>query len=407
MIGIDTLDLPFIAVDDPEFAADPFSRFAAARDEHPWLAKCAFAYIPTDYAAIREIMAHDYQMRVGFGDAVDLLGATDTAWGHFVKHAILNEGGETHKRLRAAVAPVFTPRQANANRALMREVMAELLDEWLPKGTFDFEEFASYYPISVMCRVIGASTEAVPHMRRSLEALGAGGSFDGSIMAELQAGFLLMDNFVKELIAERRAKPRSSGEPDLLDRLIGIRSEGGLSEQELVYLLIFLFTAGYDTSRNALTIIMHLMIDRPADYERCAVDTDYCRKIVDESLRYFGVASSPRVLMDDLVIRDVHIPKGTMLLLPWGMSARDPKIFANADQFDPDRSKSATPIIFGLGPHICLGQFIARAQLEEGWHAITRRIAAPRRVGKPGWRTFPGIWGIRGLPIAFDPAEAP
>ena len=404
MIGIDTLDLPFIPVDDPEFAADPFSRFAAARDEHPWLAKCAFAYIPTDYAAIREIMAHDDQMRVGFGDAVDLLGAADTPWGRFVKNTILNEGGETHKRLRAAVAPVFTPRQANANRALMREVMADLLDKWLPKGEFDFEVFASYYPISVMCRVIGASTDAVPHMRRSLEALGAGGSFDGSIMAELQSGFALMDDFVRDLIAQRRARPRTGGEPDLLDRLIGIRNEGGLDEQELIYLLIFLFTAGYDTSRNALTIIMHLMIDRPADYARCAADAEYCRKIVDESLRYFGVASSPRVLMADLVVRDVHIPKGTMLLLPWGMSARDPKVFDDPDSFDPDRRKSATPIIFGLGPHICLGQFIARAQLEEGWHAITRRMAAPRRVGEPGWRTFPGIWGIRGLPIAFSAA---
>jgi cytochrome P450 len=55
---------------------------------------------------------------------------------------------------------------------------------------------------------------------------------------------------------------------------------------------------------------------------------------------------------------------------------------------------------------MCLGQFIARAQLEEGLHLIAQRITKPRSRGPVGWRPFPGVWGIRGLPIEFEPAEA-
>jgi cytochrome P450 len=405
MQAIAELELPYLPVDEARFAEDPFPYFAAARQKHPWLAKCPFAYVPTTYDAIREVMAHEDKMKMGYGDLVKMMEAEHTPWGQFLIHNILNEGGAVHRRQRDALAPVFTPRQANKNRALMREVINGLLDEWLPKRAFDFELFASYYPISVSCRIIGASPAAVPRLRSSLEVLGVGGSFDKSLLPGLQASYFVVEEFVHELIADRKRHERSEGDPDLLDRLIEVNGNGGISDQELVYLVIQLLVAGYDTSRNALTLVMHLLLDRPADYERCAADLDFCRSFIEETLRYYGVASSPRVVTDDICVRDVRIPKGTMIFLPWGMSGRDPRAFDNPNVFDPQRPKQRSPIGFGLGPHICLGQFIARAQLEEGLHIIARRMKGPKRNGTGGWRAFPGIWGIRGLPIVFDPSD--
>jgi hypothetical protein len=148
---------------------------------------------------------------------------------------------------------------------------------------------------------------------------------------------------------------------------------------------------------------MHVLMDRPADYARCAEDLEFCRKVVEEISRYHGVASSPRVLLEDIVFRDIYMPKGTMLFLPWGVSGRDPGAFDNPDVFDPERPKKNTIMPFGLGPHMCVGQHIARAQIEEGLHIIAQRIKNPKRAGKGGWREFPGVWGIRGLPITFTP----
>jgi cytochrome P450 len=53
---------------------------------------------------------------------------------------------------------------------------------------------------------------------------------------------------------------------------------------------------------------------------------------------------------------------------------------------------------------MCLGQFIARAQLQEGLHLIAQHMLRPQEVAAPGWRPFPGVWGIKGLPITFEPA---
>lgn len=55
---------------------------------------------------------------------------------------------------------------------------------------------------------------------------------------------------------------------------------------------------------------------------------------------------------------------------------------------------------------MCLGQYIARAQLQEGLHQIAQRMRKPRLVGEFGWRPYPGTWGLKGLPIEFTPAVA-
>jgi cytochrome P450 len=53
---------------------------------------------------------------------------------------------------------------------------------------------------------------------------------------------------------------------------------------------------------------------------------------------------------------------------------------------------------------MCLGQYIARAQLQEGLHLVAQRMKDPHMAGEMGWRPFPGVWGIKGLPIEFTPA---
>jgi len=61
-------------------------------------------------------------------------------------------------------------------------------------------------------------------------------------------------------------------------------------------------------------------------------------------------------------------------------------------------------VAFGLGKHMCLGQYMARAQLQEGLHLVAQRMQDPHMAGEMGWRPFPGAWGIKGLPIEFTPA---
>ncbi len=175
-----------------------------------------------------------------------------------------------------------------------------------------------------------------------------------------------------------------------------------MSERELHDLLIFLFSAGYDTSKNMLTFIMHKMIEHPEHWARCAEDQAFCNKVVEETFRYHSVASLYRTLTQDVVFRDVLFPKGTIVFMALMIASRDPAAFADADLFNPERSDASRHIAFGRGIHMCLGQHMARAQIQEGIHVIAQRLKNLKLAGKVTWRPFPGVWGIRSLPIAFN-----
>lgn len=396
--------LHHLAVEGQAFADDPFAQVREARKVHPWLARTSFGTIITEYRAARELIVHEDKLRMGLTEIAEGMGARGTPWGRFIADNIESQTGETHKRLRNAVGTFFTPGKLKAHRPMMRATMADLLDEWASRGQFDFEEFISYFPISVMCKLIGASTDVIPRLRDSLEALGLAFSMDRSLLPLLDESVVILEDFVRELVAERRSRGPLNG--DLLDDLIRVTDQGQMNDEELYSLLIFLFGAGYDTSKNVLTMTMKTLVDWPEVYERCAEDLPYCRKVMNECMRWHSPASSMRHVDVGFTFRDVHFPAGTVIMMPWSILGRDESAVPDPDRFDPDRPGGSPHMAFGAGPHICLGQFIAKAQIEEALHLIAQRLRRPRIAGAWNWRPFPGVWGLRGLPIEFDPAPA-
>lgn len=410
MTALAELALPHLAMDEPQFAADPMPHLAAAKAQHPWLAQSVFGLVVTEYKAMRELLVDDARLRPSYDGIVQLMGAHDTPWGRFTEEQMIALPAPQHAVLRGLFAPRFTPRYANQMRGIMQETIAALLDEWAPKGAFDFEEFAAQFPISVMFRLVGAPVAEVPKIRWALETHGLAFGMNPDHIPAVQEAVLTEDAFVQRVVAERRANRQHAngplgGDEDLLDLLLEAAEEGAITDRQLYDVLIFVFVAGYDTSKNVLTYLMYLMTQNLEIYRRCAEDLDYCRKVVEEMLRYFNPGTTFRFTNDEMDYRGVTLPKDTMLFFPLSVSGRDPGTFEDPERFDPERPITADKrhISFGLGKHMCLGQYIARAQLQEGLHLIAQRIREPRTPGPQAWRPFFGVWGIKGLPIEFEP----
>lgn len=403
MLELDELDLVHLAVEDPAFGQDPMPHIAEARSRHDWLARSHIGPVVTEYRAIDEIMRLDDNLKMPGEDIVDIMNARGTGWGDFASDMMLARSGADHARLRNSVSAAFGPGNIKRMRPVMRATVSALLDEWASKGAFDFAVFAANFPVRVMFGLIGASTEKLPEIISSLEIQGSSFNLQVDSMDIIEEGYQTLWRFVDELIAERGP---DGGQGDLLDDLIAANTAGTLNDVELRQMLIFLFAAGYDTSKNLLTLLMHSMIKAPEIWKRCAEDRDYCRKVVKEQLRHTSPSNTYRVVTQDFTYRDVRFPKGTMLLFPLGISGRDENFFSDPMTFDPDRSDKAATLAFGRGMHICLGQFLAQANVEEGTHLIAQRLTNPRLTAEPVWRSFAGVWGIKSLPIAFDPAPA-
>lgn len=405
MINATELKLPHLPITDPAFAADPLRYLEAARRQHPWLALSDMGYVVHEYQAIRDLTLMDAKFNPSLDAVTEIMGAKGTRWGDFMNSLMLAKDPPEHTRLRNSVAASFTPRNANRLRPLMRETVSALLDEWAPKGHFDFAEFAANFPIRVMFGLIGAPLEALPSIRQSLETQGLSASADKSLLPALEKAYEVLWNFVDGLVVARQ-RDGGGGDEDVLTRLIAAHTSGELNAEELRVMLIFLFAAGYDTSKNMLTLIMHLMLEHPQEWARCAEDRLFCDAVVEEVFRYNSVSNIYRTSKEPIEYRDVTIPAGSILILTLTLAGRDPHSFADPNSFMPGRTEPNRHLAFGRGIHMCLGQHLARAQIQEGVHLIAQRLRNPHLAGEITWRPFPGVWGIRTLPIEFSPHAA-
>jgi cytochrome P450 len=402
------LDLPYLAMEEYAFSEDPFGHVAEARKKHPWLATAKFGLVVHEYRAMRELFTQEDKLIPPYGGIVEKLNLRGTPWGRFTEEQMISLPHDQHRMLRDTFAAKFTPRFANQLRPMMRDTIGRLLDEWAATGKIDFEEFASHFPISVMFALVGAPMEGVRLLRDDLEAIGLAHSLEMDRFPRIQEGMVRLEKFVEEAIADRRAHPHTGGAEDLLDLLVRTGDSGNINARQLVDLIMFFFIAGYDTSKNVLTYTMYTLLQYPEIYRRCAKDHDYCKKVIEEALRWFNPGMIARVVGQDTVYRDVLLPKDTMLFFPFSISGRDPGSFPNGDVFDPERKidPDSRHIAFGLGKHMCLGQYIARAQLQEAMHQVAQRMIDPKLDGTFKWRPFYGTWGLHGLPISFTPGQS-
>ncbi|MDD9963132.1 MAG: cytochrome P450 [Gammaproteobacteria bacterium] len=399
-MNISELTLPELDITSPEFAEDPFPPYEKAIEQH-WLARAAVGYVVLGFNDMRELLLMDDKLDTPNKAITTLMGAEDSIWGKWNNRFMLALSGDDHKRIRGLVAPTFTPRNAELHRPVMKETVNGLLDDWAAKERFDFAEFASFFPISVMCRLIGAPVGAVPQIKDKLEAMGAGFSLNPDILPELDDALEYMMDFVDKLFKEREANPRREvADKDLMDQLLEVTDhEDGLTRQELYDLIVLLFGGGYDTSKNLLNMIVNILLDRPDDWRRLASDEAFAKAIINETLRYASVITTYRIAREDIVYRDVTIPQGTMLVFPLPLAGRDASIFSNPNEFDPGRKPDARHFSLGRGIHICLGQFIARVQIEVALPIIASRLPDLARDGHVEWRPFPGVWGLKSLPV--------
>lgn len=399
-----SLDLFELPIEDRAFTLDPDPYLDQARRQHPWLARFSHGYVLHGYQAMRELMPQDDKLHIAVDAVVEIMGATRSPWGSFMRDMMICMRGDDHKRVRGAIEAYFKPRNVVTQLDRIREVVGTLLDEWVPQREFDFAEFAAKFPVTVMFSLIGGDPAQLPRIQHALETQGLSFSMDASLLPDLEAGYHLMMAFTDELIASRRA----SGDVrnDLLQALIACEDDGKLSPKEVRELLFFLFGAGYDTSKNQLTLAIWMLLDRPDLWERCAKDRQFCVLAVEEAFRLASPSNVPRIVLEDTVYDGVLFPAGTHLIFLNNLAARDPKVIDQPLVFDPERDQTYRHLAFGRGAHQCLGMHLARLQIEEGLHMIAQRITHPKLAGPVKWRRFPGVWGIESLPISFTPAAA-
>jgi cytochrome P450 len=319
-------------------------------------------------------------------DALHRLGITDGpfhAWRRLTLAAI---DGDQHERLRSVVGRSFTPRRTGALRDAVRAHAEELLDAAVERGSFDVvAEYASPLPLWVICRFLGLA-ESVDHEVATFLVGTEEGFVDPMTperRARAEASIIALYTMVTELIADRRRTPRE----DLLTDLVGAERAGRLGDDELHALVVNIIGGAIGSSRAAIANGALLLLGHPDQARAVRDDPTLVAPAVEECLRFHPPFRAGRRKVTCAVERfGVGLRPGDTVYLARQAANRDPARWDEPDRFDIRRAERRHHS-FGYGPHFCLGQALARVDLQEALGAFADRIdrlelvdTDPRRV---------------------------
>jgi len=319
-----------------------------------------------------------------------------------------------HRDYRKVAAPWFTPRAIARVDSVARESARGLVDRLVERarggaGACEFaDEIATAHPLRILSTILGVPREEEPRILSLTTQLFA--SDDPDLQREgedrLAAAKALAIDFFRlfnEIIADRRANPRD----DLASVLANGRVNGepmGLMET-LGYFLIT-FTAGHDTTKNALVGGLQALAVHPEEFEKLKRNPELVPSAVEEILRWASpVNYMKRVVGQDLEFRGQKLRAGDNLVLFYTSANRDEAVFEDPFAFRVDRRPNPH-LAFGIGEHFCLGAHLARHSQRALLAELVRRLDAIELAGDPERIHSSFVVGLKKLPLRYRVSAA-
>jgi cytochrome P450 len=304
-----------------------------------------------------------------------------------------------HFRYRSLLAEPFSPRRVKQYTEPLREVVNQLIDDFIEAGAADIcEKMSVPLPAFLGTTMLGLPPADAPLLQGWVHTF----VHESAAHPEkaIDAVMEIYAYFTK-LIEERRAD--DSGE-DLISLLVNAEVEGSkLTQDELLAFSLFLLLAAIDTSQKVIgTIFWHLAGDEELRH-RLATDQSMIPQAVEEFLRFYSPVITARNVKEDVEVGGVKMSAGDRILVPLGAANRDEREFPDADQFIAERTPNRH-MAFSSHAHRCLGSHIARSEISILLVEFLRRIPDFEIADESQIEWSSGqVQGIVKLPIRFAP----
>ena len=373
----------FDFVDDPLLMPDPHLGLMELRRTAPEI------FFTPRYGGHWVIQGHEAITAL----AQDTQLFSSAATGEFAPLPISVDPPE-HGQYRGALLQAFSPRTVNALRPAIQHLVTDLIDNVADKGRCEFvADIAEPLPVIIFMQMLGLPAEQMPEFRRVILAfLKAGDRIEGARwMQELGA-------LIEPVLEARMARREDDLISRLIDSSIGDRNP---TIEEIRRYLLFLTTAGLDTTTNAMSFMFkHLANDRPLQ-DRIRSDPGLIPQVIEECLRRYAVSSVGRIVGRDGEYRDVLFRKGDNVHVLLPTANLDPAVFPEPEKVILDRDMP--PVTFGTGIHRCLGSHLARLELRNVLTEWFARIPAFRIDPEMPVRMHAGfVYSVEALPLIWD-----
>lgn len=381
---------------------DPHAHLKAVREKAP-IARTSLGVILALRYRHLELVTSDATRQLET-ETKAMQGITSGPIWDLTTHGMLFANGEAHARRRAPVAKTFAFKLMDAMRPKAAALAADLVAPRVGAGPIDFvNEIAAQIPARIIADILGIPRSDLPiFMQWIADTAASLGFIDLDRRAQIEQSLTEFMAYVEGLLNDRRAAPR---EDFLTDYVQTTARDGVLNEAELRTQIIGLILAGSDTTRGSLCLTLAHLLQHPDQWRAFCADPDGLKNaVVAEGLRYDPIVSGvpPRVALRDLEIDGYLVPAGTPVAVSLISAMRDPDVYAEPDSFDIARTDHPRwHPIFGGGAHRCLGEALAKAEMEETLATIAQLAPNTELIG--GFPTIaPGaIRQVTAMRVAF------
>lgn len=309
-----------------------------------------------------------------------------------------------HRAYRKVASPWFTPRAMDRLDAAVAQSARELVDSLGAEGECDFaRDVATAHPLRILSTILGVPREAEASILRLTNQL------FGNQDEDLQRPGTSREEAIREIglevyqlfagiIEDRKKHPRDDLASVLANGLVDGAPMGPL--ETFGYYLIT-FTAGHDTTKNALASGMYALLQNPGELAKLRRDPGLVNAAVEEVVRW----ASPVNYMRRCAVRDAEvggkqIRAGDFLILFYASANRDEAVFDEPFRFRVDRDPNPH-VGFGHGEHFCLGSHLARRSQRALFAELARRLEHVELAGDPQWIQASFVVGLKRLPIRY------
>jgi cytochrome P450 len=319
-----------------------------------------------------------------------------------------------HTAVKDIAGAWFRPANLKQWEDQIRDLARKAIDSYLKPGVneIDFiEDFALYFPLRVIMTLFGVPPEEEPRMMKltqeffgvadpDLQREDVEAATPEAMAQQFAASFQDFCGYFAGLIADRRANPRE----DLSSLIANARQEDGefYPDSYAYGWFMAISTAGHDTTSATITATIEALAQHPDQLAKVKANSELIGDLVNEGLRWASpVKHFMRRARVDTSLSGVEIKAGDRIMPLYQSANRDTAVFDDPDSFIMER-KPNKHIAFGYGPHMCIGQHLAKQELRVLFEELLPRIESVELLEGRKLTQTNFVGGIKRLPVRIE-----
>jgi cytochrome P450 len=401
---------------DLEIRKCPHEAHRTLREQNPvyFDASCGF-YMVLGYEEARGVLGDPETfssvtglLLVKESEAQEKVNAVFEEHGFLPINTLVVVDAPIHTFHRSLVGKAFNAVALKRMEDFVDMTVERIVDAFVAGGGGDFyAAVAAPLPSFVVADQLGLPSSDFEKFRTWTDAVVAEANPDNTLEQQLAITRTICD--LQQYIARKADEFLEAPRPCLLSDIVHADVDGQtLSRRELVSIFVILIAGSHDTTTSALCAAIYRLARDPELQDRLRADPALIPRFVEEVLRYDSpVAGLFRRATRATRVGDTEIPEGALLMVRYGAANRDPKMFADPERFDADRSNAARHLAFGHGPHVCIGNLLARTEMRiVVAKLLERTVRFSLRGGEDGvsWLTNFIVYGPDGIEIDLKAA---